>query len=72
MMTGLGHDLRDVLRQVRRNPGFAAADSRGDVLGSGVAYGVLLGLLGALISVRVMRTFLYEVEPADPRRMRWP
>ena len=30
------------------------------------APGVLIGLVGALISARVMRTFLYEVEPTDP------
>jgi putative ABC transport system permease protein len=44
-----------------------------DVLGSVLRHslrmaapGVLLGLVGALISARVMRTFLYEVEPTDP------
>lgn len=28
--------------------------------------GIALGLLGALLSARVMRSFLYEVEPTDP------
>ena len=51
----------------------ALGAGRGDVLGSVVGYslrlaapGVLIGLVGALISARVMRTFLYEVEPTDP------
>jgi hypothetical protein len=146
MMTGMGHDLRYALRQVRRSPGFAAAASltlalgiaatttvfsfvdaallrplpspdasrlfvmwnartveereyrdlrrdgvsrvpapapdrrphgprraSRDVLASVLwhslrmaAPGVLLGLVGALISARVMRTFLYQVEPTDP------
>jgi putative ABC transport system permease protein len=46
---------------------------RGDVLGGVIGHsmrlaapGLLIGLVGALISARVMRTFLYEVEPTDP------
>jgi putative ABC transport system permease protein len=45
----------------------------GDVLASVLRHslrmaapGVLLGLVGALISALVMRTFLYQVEPTDP------
>ncbi len=45
----------------------------GDVLASVLRHslrmaapGVVLGLVGALISARVMRTFLYQVEPTDP------
>ena len=30
------------------------------------APGVLLGLVGALISARLRRSFLYEIEPSDP------
>jgi ABC-type antimicrobial peptide transport system permease subunit len=51
----------------------ALGAGQGDVLGSVLGHsmrlaapGVLLGLAGALISARVMRTFLYEVEPTDP------
>lgn len=36
---------------------YVAADSRP---------GVLLGLAGALASARILRSFLYEVEPTDP------
>jgi putative ABC transport system permease protein len=54
---------------VRMALGARHSDVLGSVLGHSLrlaAPGVLLGLVGALISARVMRSFLYEVEPTDP------
>ncbi len=54
---------------VRMALGAGQGDILGSVLGHSIrlaAPGVLLGLVGALISAKVMRTFLYQVEPTDP------
>jgi putative ABC transport system permease protein len=61
--------LREREIAVRMALGAGHGDVLGSVLGHSLrlaAPGVLLGLAGALISARVMRTFLYEVEPTDP------
>src|SRR5688572_16735633 len=54
---------------VRLALGAQAGDVRRLVLGQGMALassGVVLGLLGALASARVLAGVLYEVSPTDP------
>ena len=54
---------------VRMALGACRTDVLRGVIGHSLALaapGVVLGLVGALVSARLLRGFLYEVEPADP------
>jgi putative ABC transport system permease protein len=54
---------------VRMALGAQRADVLGGVIGYGLRLavpGMVLGLAGALVSARLLRSFLYEVQPADP------